>query len=48
MLWEEDGPASMIQGYIDSTWEQLGDGIPMDLTLEEFERVAENLLDLEA
>ncbi len=47
-LWREGSPAEMVQGYIDTTWEELGEGIPMDLTLEEFERVAENLLDLEA
>ncbi len=46
-LWQQDSPAQMVQGYIDNTWEQLGDGIPMDLTLEDFREVARSLLELE-
>ncbi len=48
-LWKEGTPVEMVNGFIDDSWEQLGEGIPEgDLTREKFERVAENLLDLEA
>ena len=47
-LWKEGSPSEMIRGFIDDSWEQLGDGVPdAGLTLEDFERVAEDLLDLE-
>ncbi len=46
-LWKQESPVQMVQGYIDDTWEQLGDGIPMDLTLQDFREVARSLLELE-
>ena len=47
-LWRADGPAEMVRGFIDDTWTQLGNFIPMDLTLEEFRGVMEDLQELEA
>ena len=46
-LWKQDSPTHMIEGYIHSTWEQLGHGIPWDLTLQDFREVARGLLELE-
>ncbi len=46
-LWKQDSPVQMVQGYIDDTWEQLGDGIPWDLTLQDFREAARRLLELE-
>ncbi len=47
-LWKDGSPAEMVNGFIDDSWEQLGEGIPeRDLTLDEFKKVAENLLELE-
>ncbi len=46
-LWNQDSPAQMVQDYIDNTWEELGDGIPMDLTSQDFREVAKDLLELE-
>ncbi len=46
-LWKEGSPAEMVQGFIDDSWEQLGEGIPTDLTLREFCEVTEELWNLE-
>ncbi|MEE9173367.1 MAG: hypothetical protein V3U30_00140 [Thermoplasmata archaeon] len=46
--WKEGSHAAMVRRFVDDRWEQLGDGIPDDFTLEDFDRIAENLLDLEA
>ncbi len=48
-LWKEGSPAEMVSRFIDDSWDQLGEGIPEgDFTLEDFDRIAEDLLDLEA
>ncbi len=46
-LWEEGSPAEMVREFIDDSWEQLGEGIPTDLTLREFREVTEELWNLE-
>ena len=46
-LWKQDSPARFVEKYIDDAWEQLGHGIPMDLTLQDFREVARSLLELE-
>ena len=47
-LWRADSPDRFVEKYIEDTWEQLGEGIPEgDFTLEDFDRIAEDLLDLE-
>ncbi len=46
-LWRADSPNRFVEKYIEDTWEQLGDFIPMDLTLQDFREVARSLLELE-
>ncbi len=46
-LWKADGPDRFVEKYIEDTWEQLGEFIPMDLTLQDFREVARSLLELE-
>ena len=39
-LWKRGTPARLVEGLVDDLWTQRGEGIPEDLSLEDFEALA--------
>ncbi len=42
-LWKRGTPARMVEGFVEDMWAQIDEAIPEDLSLEDFEGVADYL-----